>query len=48
MKSGTYVIEYELLCNNAGEFENGFARIEGMYDPELKVYSKSMLIKIQD
>ncbi|ARN79033.1 hypothetical protein BST97_14120 [Nonlabens spongiae] len=48
MQAGTYVIEYELMCNNAGVFENGFARMEGMYNPELKVYSKSMRIKIQD
>ncbi len=48
MDRGTYVLEYELVANNAGSFSAGVSTIECMYAPEYSSHSKGVKIKIVD
>jgi uncharacterized protein YfaS (alpha-2-macroglobulin family) len=48
IKKGTYVFEYELKANNAGDFSSGIATIESMYAPEFSGNSKGIRIKITE
>lgn len=47
MKAGSYVLEYEVVCNNPGNFTNGFTVLETMYNPDLKSYSSSSKVVIK-
>ncbi|SFC55228.1 CarboxypepD_reg-like domain-containing protein [Zunongwangia mangrovi] len=48
LPKGTYVFEYDLRVNNAGEFSNGITQIESMYAPEFSSFSKGTRIKIEN
>lgn len=39
MPRGTYILEYELYVNNAGEFASGIATIQSQYAPQLSAHS---------
>jgi len=45
---GTYVFEYDLRVNNAGDFSNGITQMESMYAPEFSSFSKGRRIKIEN
>lgn len=45
---GTYVFEYEVRANNAGNFSNGITNIESMYAPEFSSHSAGKRIKIKE
>lgn len=47
INKGTYVLEYDVRVNNAGEFSNGISTIQSMYAPEFSGHSKGIRIKLQ-
>ncbi|MFY0591746.1 alpha-2-macroglobulin family protein [Roseivirga sp.] len=46
LKKGKYVVEYELIVNNAGSFSTGIATIESMYAPEFNAKAKSIPVEL--
>lgn len=44
---GTYVFEYSLRVNNAGNFSNGITNIQCMYAPEFNAHSKGIRVEIK-
>jgi len=42
---GTYVLEYDVRVNNAGEFSNGITTIQIMYAPEFSGHTEGTRIK---
>ena len=47
IKKGTYVFEYELRVNNAGQFSNGIATIQSMYAPEFSGHSNGTKLLVE-
>ena len=47
MRKGTYVFEYDLKANNAGNFSNGITSMQNMYAPELSAHSEGLRVNIQ-
>ncbi|MDR2651455.1 MAG: carboxypeptidase-like regulatory domain-containing protein [Prevotellaceae bacterium] len=47
LPKGTYIFEYELRANNAGEFSTGIATLQCMYAPEFSAHSAGETIKIE-
>ena len=48
LKKGTYVFEYEVRANNAGNFSNGITTIENMYAPEFSAHSAGERVVIKE
>ncbi|WP_392436727.1 alpha-2-macroglobulin [Cruoricaptor ignavus] len=48
MPKGRYVFEYELVCNAAGSFSNGFSTLQNYYAPQMNARSKGERIFISD
>ncbi|WP_405379128.1 MG2 domain-containing protein [Nonlabens sp. Asnod3-A02] len=48
LKKGTYVFEYEVRANNAGNFSNGITTIENMYSPEFSAHSAGERVFIKE
>lgn len=48
IKTGTYVLEYDVRINNSGSFSDGIATLQSMYAPEFTGHSTSTKLKIQD
>ncbi len=48
VRKGTYVFEYEVRANNAGDFSGGIAHIENMYAPEFSSHSAGQRVIIVD
>ena len=46
LPKGTYVFEYEVKANNAGEFSNGITSFQNMYAPAMGAHSEGMRVKI--
>lgn len=46
MSKGTYVFEYDLRANNAGDFSNGITQMQNMYAPEMSAKSEGMRMRI--
>lgn len=46
MPKGTYVFEYELKANLAGDYAAGFATIESMYSADFKSQTKGLRMRI--
>lgn len=46
LPKGTYVFEYELKANNAGEFSNGITSFQNMYAPAMSAHSEGTRVKI--
>lgn len=44
---GTYVFEYSLRVNNAGNFSNGITNIQCMYAPEFNAHSQGIRVQIK-
>ena len=42
LKKGTYVFDYDLRVNNAGQFSNGIATLQSMYAPEFSGHSNGI------
>jgi hypothetical protein len=47
IERGTYVLEYDIKVNNAGEFSNGITTIQSMYAPEFSAHSKSVQVTVK-
>jgi TonB-dependent SusC/RagA subfamily outer membrane receptor len=45
ISKGTYVLEYDVRVNNAGEFSNGITTIQSMYAPEFSSHTKGIRVK---
>jgi len=48
LKKGTYVLEYTVRANNAGNFSNGITSIESMYAPEFSGHTKGIRVDIKE
>ena len=48
MNKGTYVFEYDLKANNAGNFSNGITSMQNMYAPELSAHSEGIRVEIKN
>ncbi|MEH6657388.1 MG2 domain-containing protein [Leeuwenhoekiella marinoflava] len=48
LRKGTYVLEYNLRANNAGNFSNGITTIESMYAPEFSGHTKGIRVNIDN
>lgn len=44
IEKGTYVIEYDIRVNNAGDFSNGITTIQSMYAPEYSSHTKGIRV----
>ncbi len=47
IKKGTYVFEYDLRVNNAGQFSNGIATLQSMYAPEFTGHSEGVKLFVK-
>lgn len=48
MNKGTYIFEYDVRANNAGQFSNGITQLECMYAPEFSSHSEGMRVRIEE
>jgi hypothetical protein len=46
LNKGTYVLEYDVRVNNAGDFSNGISTIQSMYAPEFSSHSKGIRVTV--
>ncbi|MDC3388040.1 MG2 domain-containing protein [Flavobacteriaceae bacterium] len=46
LNKGSYVLEYDVRVNNAGDFSNGISTIQSMYAPEFSIHSKGIRVSI--
>jgi uncharacterized protein YfaS (alpha-2-macroglobulin family) len=47
LPKGTYVFEYGLKVNAAGEYSNGITTVQCMYAPEFSAHSEGIRIGIR-
>ena len=47
MPKGTYVFEYDVRANNAGNFSNGITSLQNMYAPEMSAHSEGIRVEIK-
>lgn len=47
MPKGTFVFEYDVRANNAGNFSNGITSLQNMYAPELSAHSEGIRVEIE-
>ena len=47
MNKGTYVFEYDVRANNAGNFSNGVTSLQCMYAPEMSAHSEGIRVVIE-
>ena len=47
LRKGTYVFEYELRANIAGQFSNGITQVQCMYAPEFTAHSNGVRVIIE-
>ena len=47
LNKGTYVLEYDVRVNNAGDFSNGISTIQSMYAPEFSSHSKGARVRVK-
>ena len=47
MRKGTYVFEYDVRANTAGNFSNGITQMQNMYAPELSAHSEGVRVEIR-
>jgi len=48
LNKGTYVLEYDIRVNNAGDFSNGISTIQSMYAPEFSSHSKGVRVSVEE
>ncbi|HLT32262.1 MAG TPA: alpha-2-macroglobulin family protein [Aquaticitalea sp.] len=46
LPKGTYVFEYDLRVNNAGNMSNGITTVQSMYAPEFTSHSEGVRVKV--
>ncbi|NUY80789.1 carboxypeptidase-like regulatory domain-containing protein [Flavobacterium sp. MAH-1] len=47
LKAGSYILEYDVRVNNAGDFSNGISTIQSMYAPEFAAHSKGIRVNVK-
>ena len=47
LPKGTYVFEYPMKVNNAGDFSNGIATVQCLYAPEFAAHSEGVRVVIK-
>ncbi|WP_196890640.1 alpha-2-macroglobulin family protein [Aureivirga marina] len=47
IRKGTYVFEYNVRANNAGDFSNGITTIQSMYAPEFSSHTEGIRVEIK-
>ncbi|MGK7897619.1 MAG: alpha-2-macroglobulin, partial [Xenococcus sp. (in: cyanobacteria)] len=47
LPKGTYVFEYDLRINNAGDFSTGISNIQSMYAPEFSAHSQGVRMNVE-
>ena len=47
LHKGTYILEYDVRVNNAGDFSNGISTIQSMYAPEFSSHSKGVRVSVE-
>jgi hypothetical protein len=47
LPKGTYVFEYPLLVNAAGEYSNGITTVQCMYAPEFAAHSEGIRVRVK-
>jgi hypothetical protein len=47
LPKGTYVFEYNLLVNAAGDYSNGITSVQCMYAPEFGAHSEGIRVEIR-
>ena len=48
LPKGTYVFEYPLVVNAAGDYSNGITTVQCMYVPEFAAHSEGIRVKIKN
>ncbi len=48
LPKGTYVFEYKVRANNAGNFSNGITTLQNMYAPEMSAHSEGTRVTIKE
>jgi uncharacterized protein YfaS (alpha-2-macroglobulin family) len=48
LPKGTYVFEYPLVVNAAGDYSNGITTVQCMYAPEFAAHSEGIRVKIKN
>ena len=46
LPKGTFIIEYDLRVNNAGDMSNGISTIQSMYAPEFSSHSEGIRVSV--
>jgi alpha-2-macroglobulin len=46
--AGTHQLQYEVTVSQEGQFTNGPAMLQCMYQPEMKAYSNSMTVTVKE
>jgi hypothetical protein len=47
LPKGTWVFEYPLVVDAAGEFSNGITTVQCMYAPEFGAHSEGIRVKVE-
>jgi len=47
LPKGTWVIEYPLKVNNAGDFSNGITTVQCLYAPEFSAHSEGVRVVVK-
>ena len=48
LTQGTYVLEYDLIATQLGDFSHGIATIECLYAPEFRAQSRGLRVKVKE
>lgn len=48
LSRGTYVLEYAVWVNQAGEYQDGIATFQSFYAPEFSAYSQAQKVKVAE
>jgi uncharacterized protein YfaS (alpha-2-macroglobulin family) len=47
LRKGTFVLEYEVIVNNKGDFSNGISTLQSMYAPEYSHHSSGVRVGVE-
>lgn len=46
ISKGSFILEYEMIVNNKGQYTSGVAKVQNFYAPEFNDYSKAFNVKV--
>jgi uncharacterized protein YfaS (alpha-2-macroglobulin family) len=47
LRKGTFVLEYEVIVNNKGDFSNGISTLQSMYAPEYSHHTSGVRVRVE-